>query len=391
MAKVISFAPLCSDPQIYTPTKLIMREKQLQNLFDIYGKIKKGYYPHLICLSGPKAFGKTVTVLHFIKELQARGESLCVYLSCKSTLRKSARSLLKRVSKERTDVIDRIVEKGSLIFFDDVHNVAFNKFDLNMFNLEIKYFYDTYKSKATPVFMTNMPLRALKQCFTDEVLSRMSWPLGTFINFPSYNLNEMYQILVQRCREALAPNSWDESAVLKCAKYGAENKDMRLAIDLLRDACQTKSDRLETEHVEKALEKQGVESLSNDLENLPLYDRLYLLSQTLEEKRGYSEKGVSLNRLDTTFQKICEHLDVSLISRQTRWKMRQKLELEQLIDTHLERRVVPDAMGKPRAGSTVYVRLTIPASTLLRAFQICSWDDVYEPEKMREIFKGENV
>jgi Cdc6-like AAA superfamily ATPase len=389
MARVLSYTPLSSSPNIYTPTKLIKREKQLSQLFQIYESAKRGHYPTVVCIAGPKSFGKTVTVLHFIKELQTKDPNFrCVYLTCKSTLRKSAAALFQNVPRERTDVIDVIAGEGGLVFFDDVQNIVTSStFNRELFNLEMKYFYDNYKDRATPIFMTNIPLRDLQKCFSEEVLSRMSWPLGIFINFPSYSLNDIYQILLQRCQEALAPNSWEIEAVKECAKYGAENKDLRLAIDLLRDACKYPDDTLKVEHVKQALERKGVESLSLDLDNLPTHARLYLLALTLAELKRPTGR-VTLDMVDTIFQGICNTLEVSFISRTSRWKVRQKLELEQFIETHVEKRVIPDAIGKPRTGTTTYLKLTIPPQTMLKAFKICTWDDIMEAEKVHQILNS---
>ena len=391
MAKVLSYAPLSSNPNIYTPTKLIKREKQLSQLFQIYEKIKKGHYPSVVCLAGPKSFGKTVTVLHFIKELKAKDPNFpCVYLTCKTTLRKSVASFSGTVPRERTTVVDMLAQKGGLIFFDDVQNITTSStYNRELFNLEIKYLYDNYKDKVTPVFMTNIPMRKLQKCFTEEVLSRMSWQLGTFINFPSYSLTDMYAILVQRCQEALEPDSWEIEAVKECAKYGAENKDLRLAIDLLRDACElAPGEPLKVEHVQKALERKGVESLSLDLDNLPLHARLYLLALTISQIQNPQKERITLDVAEGIFQKLCESLEASYISRTSRWKIRQKLQLEQFIDIQVEKCRIPDAIGKPRTGTTTYLKLTIPPTTMLKAFKICAWDDVMETEKLQGILSS---
>jgi len=172
--------------------------------------------------------GKTVTVRHFMKELQLKDpEFPTTYISCKSTMRSSVKATYGSRTYTKCDAVDVLAQKGRMVFIDDVQNVR-----PETFNIDMKYFYDTYRDKSLPILMCNIPFYGLKKMFTEEVLSRMSWPLGTFIGFPDYSLNDIYQILIQRAGEALEPGSWQDDAILTCAKYGAENKDLTSTVTI---------------------------------------------------------------------------------------------------------------------------------------------------------------
>jgi len=387
LGKILSLIPLSSNPEIYTPVKLIQRDAELRQLEDVYSRVQRGNVPSVAAVSGPKSMGKTVTIRHFIKTVQARESKVsCLYVRCKSTFRETFKEIYPKVPREQTRVIDYVIKKQSLpllVFLDDIHNVADR-----WLNLPIKHLYDSYKGEVLPIFMTNIPFRSLETRFAPEVLSRMSWSLGVFINFPSYSFNDIYQILKQRAEEALDPGSWEEKALEECARYGAQSRELRAAIDLLADACNFKpGEPLKLEHVNAALETAGIRTISHDLENLPLHSRLFLASLFIASHDQSTPKGVNLRDVETVYLKVCEKLSLTPKQYHALYRLRKDLETQDYVKTQTIPRTIIDSMGKKSRGSTTYLSLHLDTEVVHNALNQCEWSDLYEPEKLRMLLK----
>jgi Cdc6-like AAA superfamily ATPase len=251
----------------------------------------------------------------------------------------------------------------------------------------MKWLYDDYKCKITPVLIVNIPYGTLKKYFEEDTLSRMSWDLGNFINFPYYSFQEMYNILRQRAEEALEPDTWEPEAISQITKYGVEQNDLRRAIDILRDACTMFPDEhLITDHALAMIKQAGVYSISQDLDNLPLHARLYLLSLLMQETRfSHSTKGVPHSAVDNTFRDMCKNLEINQPSISTIWRLRKILETQEYLKRTTDRFIQYTPMGAKTPGSATYLTLNMESFVLINAFKKCEWSEFYDPEIGRKL------
>jgi len=381
-AKVISPIPLSSNPDVYVPSKLVARTQQLELFNKLISDIRRGCYPPTVFVSGPKSMGKTVTVLHFIKSLESSdGDLDTVYIRCRYTFRESLKAVLGNVPRSVCSAIDTLFSKynsPTLLFLDEFHNLKLKRQEINV---PLRHLYDSYKGEVIPVIISNIPFREMKKLFDDDLLSRMSWDLSAFINFPPYNLTEIYRILLQRCQEALAPNCWEDKAILKCAKYGAQTKNLRNAIDLLREACTRFPDDevLREKHVEACLSTAGMRALAEDLNNEPLHIRLYLTAIALEQLNTLRVTTVDVEQ---RYHKLCDLISETPIK--FTYRLRKRLEEMGLITIDTKRYAVADSLGKKTRGSTTFLSLEEDPRKLLKTLAICEWDDIMEGATLKE-------
>jgi len=95
----------------------------------------------------------------------------------------------------------------------------------------------------------------------------------------TYNKQELYEILKQRVQLALNPNTIDEDALEKIAEYASCFGNARLAIDILKEACEIAemtADRVTVNHVNDAIVTIEESSLETAIADLPQTHNLAL-------------------------------------------------------------------------------------------------------------------
>jgi len=381
LAKVLSAIPLSSNPEVYAPSKLIARSRQLKQLREFVDDVLKGCHSSTIFISGPKSMGKTVTVLNFIKTLKSSNVGVdAVYIRCKFAFRETLKPVMINVPGSICSAFEALISRYNqplLLFFDEFHNLKGRKKEINVL---LRSLYDSYKGEVIPTIISNMHFAEMKKLFEDDLLSRMSWDLASFINFPAYNLNEMFNILLQRCQEALAPNSWEEAAILECARYGAKTKNLRDAIDLLRNAClKFPNEKLKKEHVEICLDTAGIRALAEDLNNETPHVRLYLTAIALEQ---LNTPKVTTAVVERRYRNLCESTSETPIK--FTYRLRKRLEEIGIITIETKRYNVIDARGRRTRGSTTFLLLEENPEKLIKTLSICEWDDLIEGTTLKE-------
>jgi len=392
-----------TDPYTYTPAELKARDRELTLLEKATIDYAETSFPLLLVVSGRKASGKTITLIRFVKtQTEKNGGKIRLYLlRPESTMRDALATceLFSGCDVPRTlsSAVHFLAEQvkslklGKIcIFIDDAQRYAWS--DVND---ALRFFFEHGASRILPALVFNIPIEEMKSRIQLDVQSRYAWGSGGTIpiGFHAYNYEDMYHILLQRAEEGLQPKAWTEGAITEATTHGISVGDVRQAISMLRAAAEQtpKNGRLGTEEMRAALDAGNILTLIEDVNNLTIADRLYLLSIALQYVKDpkAKDRGVSTAPVDEAYERICHTLKVApMSSRSTRWLMRVRLQDEaEMIANEYYSKMMHSTSGQSQRGRSTIMKLKPNPKLLLKALSKADWGSFIQHDAFAKLFK----
>ncbi len=283
----------------YIPDTLPHREKQIEQIMLIISSALKGIRPQNIFLYGKTGTGKTSTVRYVMQEFQ-KVSSTCrmIYTNCRihNSLYKVMHKTMKELDPELEKLgfglsffyerlIERLSSESLIVVLDEIDMVK----DLD----QLIYTFIRANDEVKKGFVSIIGI-SNNLSFKDKLDTRSKSSLSEIeIVFPPYNASQLQDILWQRIKIALKPNSVDTGAVnLAAAITAQESGDARHALKLMLRAAMIADSRNEKvvhesdiEEVRRVVED---ETINEVIKSLPEHQKIVLLAialLTIQEKK----------------------------------------------------------------------------------------------------------
>lgn len=258
----------------YLPEILPYRENQINSLARNIEAVAKGKKPQNTFIFGPPGIGKTASVKFVFRQFEEYSGVHTIYINTwdyntsVALLTKIVLSLnypVPRRGISKDEVMEKLIEvlkklnKGLVICLDEIdqlikkdQNVLYDLFRINQYvGLPIcLIMISNYKD-----IFANLEPRIKSSLDIEE------------LEFKPYSLQEMKNILWERCKEAFR-NNVEDGVILLCANHAiSRGSDVRVGLECLRKASriaeEEDADRIEVKHVRKILSE--VKSVKMDM------------------------------------------------------------------------------------------------------------------------------
>jgi len=291
----------------------IGRRTELERLRTCLAPMLRGEQPLSCWLYGPPGSGKTTLALWTIESIRGGAASrVGVYVNCwqHRTLHSVLQAIvdeLKILGAEAQDTnvkFDRVRqafrERTAVIILDDIDRPMPAQRDEIIGGL--------LNLPKVGVICIGQGTGALATT-DDQIRSRLS---PVVIDLPAYSLRELEEILVDRARRALAPDSWSHPTLRRIA--AACGGDARLAIQMLRQAAaaaeMSGNAKLDPHAVEPALRQWQIIRDEARLAGLSEHERII---QALARQHT----PVGTTRLARLYVGYCQGHDIRPMARRT--------------------------------------------------------------------------
>ncbi|MEM3208149.1 MAG: AAA family ATPase, partial [Halobacteria archaeon] len=286
----------------HVPSHLPHREEQIRQVASALRDSATRGEPANVLVHGKPGTGKTAVALHVLRSLPEGGPAggrKCTpaYINCQQVstpygiYAHLARALgatvpptglaVERVFQRFREALDR--EARCMVAVLDELDMAADRdggvlYNLSRLNGELE------RSAVAIVGISN------DVNFTRRLDARVRSSLGEVpVVFPPYDAPQLFDILMARVREGLAPGAVDEGAVRLCAAVAAsESGDARWALDLLRVTVEIAeeegAERAGEAHLRSAQVRLKRDCLADVVRSLPPHARIFLLAQV--ERNG---------------------------------------------------------------------------------------------------------
>ena len=290
----------------YMPDTLPHREREIDGLATILVPALRDETPSNVFIYGKTGTGKTAVTKYVGKELLSKGDETgkkvsFIYINCEVVdtqyrlLQNIANHFIEDWSEripftgwptdEVYSKLKQMIEKESgviVIILDEVDKLKGDEalYNLSRINADLK------NAKVSIVGLSN----DLK--FTEFLDPRVKSSLGEEnMIFPPYDARELEDILNQRVKIALKPDSIEGDVVPLCSALAAqEHGDARRALDLLRMSAEiaerSKSMKISKKHVRLAQNKIEIDRIIEVVRTLPTQSKLILLAILLQDKQN---------------------------------------------------------------------------------------------------------
>jgi cell division control protein 6 len=364
----------------FIPKILPFREKQIKEITNLLASSLQGKKPNNIFVYGKVGTGKTCVVRHVLQELEefkqkknAKVESCYINSRMHNSKYKALQKICKQfypsenfLGYSAAFVFEKLLDyarKDStqvLIVLDEIDKIK----DLDELVYSLSRGNDELESKGgvsligisnNVLFKERLDARTKSSLCQEEMV------------FPSYNAEELKEILKQRCSLAFKPLTVQESALNLAAAIAAqESGDARTAVLLLLRAGELADkegkEKISDLEVKKAKNKVEEEITYNLIATLPDQEQLVLYTisllagkqKPLQKITGEQEAGALMSgEVFEEYKKIAKKLTESNVS--VRWFRAYINELETygLIST--------TKSGPGMVGNTRLIRLNVEA------------------------------
>ena len=140
-----------------------------------------------------------------------------------------------------------------------------------------------------------------------------------------------------------------------------------------------------------AVEDGNLMTLTEDVNNLSIMHRLYLLAVTLTYKSAFqaTTRGIGAQVAEALYEKICKIIDVPPVtSPATRWRIRKMLQFEAgLIENEYHPYLITTTDGMARRGATSIIKLKPDTDLLLKALKRTEWGAYNEEPSFQKLFE----
>lgn len=360
----------------YEPEKLLHREQQNKKISQVLGPILRQEKPSNLFIYGSTGTGKTISIKNAKKIIDkiSRERDLnikTIYINCK----------LKRVADTEYRLFSQIVREFGLklpitglpteeiynaflttidqkdgpdfvlLFLDEIDQLAKKTKDQILYNLtrineELKNTTVSFVGLSNNISSLNWVDARVKSSLSEEQ-----------ILFPSYNTEQLTDILTRRAKEAFEEDVVSKEVITKCAAYSAgEHGDARRAIDLLRISGEVaerrNSKQIEEKDVDFAEEKIEKEMIFELVESLPKQSKtvLYSLMKIQTTKKNFIFTGEIYEKYKT----LCDSTNLRPLTQRRISEILSEFDIQGIITAKV--------ISKGRYGRTREISLAIPSN-----------------------------
>jgi len=373
----------------YTPEILPHREKEITDLASILVPALRSETPSNVFIYGKTGTGKTAVTKFVGKELLKKGNETdrkvnFIYVNCEvvDTQYRLLQNLANHFIDDWSERIPftgwptdevfaklkMMIEKQggvTVIILDEVDKLKGDEalYNLSRVNADLK------GAKVSIIGLSN----DLK--FTEFLDPRVKSSLGEEnMIFPPYDAGELQDILNQRIKIALKPESIAEEVVPLCSALAAqEHGDARRALDLLRMSAElaerSKSPKITKKHVKLAQSKIEIDRIIEVVRTLPTQSKLILLAVLLQER--YNKKTGTAGAITTgevyeVYKDLCKKTRTDVLTQRRIADLISELDMLGIITARV--------ISKGRYGRT----RDIKTSSLDDIMKILKEDEVFE-------------
>ncbi|HDO19630.1 MAG TPA: ORC1-type DNA replication protein [Thermoplasmatales archaeon] len=375
----------------YMPEVLPHREKEIENLAEIFLPALKGETPSNVFIYGKTGTGKTAVAKYVGNQLTKKGKETnihvnFIYINCEVV--DTHYRLLQNIAnhfinnwEERipftglpTDEVYARLTKYidddggvTIVTLDEIDKL---KGDEALYTLS-RINSDLSKAKVSIVGISN----DLK--FTEFLDPRVKSSLGeeNMVFYP-YDAHQLQDILQHRADLAFKPNVLADSVIPLCAALAAqEHGDARRALDLLRISAELaereKATKITERHVRKALHKIELDHIAEVVRTLPLQSKVLLLAIIREERE---KKNAGLKAAMTTgeayerYKQFCKKLRIESLTQRRIADLISELDMLGIITARV--------ISKGRHGRTREIQLSTSSNEIMKILQE---DDTVRP------------
>jgi cell division control protein 6 len=254
----------------YLPELLPHREHQIDRIAKNLLPASRGRPVQNMFIIGPPGIGKTACVRFVFRQFEEYSERVkTVYINTwnyntsVAVLTKIVLDLgffVQRRGLSKDEIIERLIEVlkktriGLIICLDEVDQLV---------KKDASALYDILRLNQYVDNPTGLIMISNYRDIFVNVEPRIKSSLNVEeLEFKPYTIQEMKDILTERCKEAFRPGVLEEGVILLCANH-AMNKggDVRVGLECLRKAAriceEENSDKIKTEYVKRILKETG--------------------------------------------------------------------------------------------------------------------------------------
>ncbi len=370
----------------YTPSDILHRESQIDNLASILAPALRGERVSNLFLYGNTGTGKTLSVMHLGEKLlnknkEMGGEGLkFVYVNCKlgKTAETEYRVLAKLITElggsvpstglPTSDVYSRFVDliddkkQVVLIVLDEIDQVIEKTssnfiYSLTRVNAQLKNAQLSFIGISNNLtFMDSIDARVKSSLAEEEVL------------FHPYNALQLQDILRKRADEAFQDGVLEEGVIAKCGAYAArEHGDARRALDLLRVAGEIAEreggKNVLLKHIDDAKDKIERDKMLDIVEGEPKQFQMVLYAIMSLDEIKKREKGAEdcmhTGEVYNMYEDLCRGMKIEKLTQRRVSDILGEFDMLGIINAK--------EISKGRYGRTREIRLMFPANIKGRA------------------------
>ncbi|MGQ4872607.1 MAG: Cdc6/Cdc18 family protein [Promethearchaeia archaeon] len=324
----------------YIPEELPHRDSEIEQIAKITACALNGDTPPNILIYGLTGTGKTATVRYVSQKLAqycTENKPWWVYINCNvvSTPYRILAHIYNSISGEEKipptglpkDVIfknllgllDHKIGKSICFLVLDEIDMLISKGNRESLN---EILYDLTRLNENLDFCRTALIGISNKInFTENLDPRVSSSLGGIsVNFPTYNANQLKDILYDRACIAFYDDVIKEGVIPLCAAFAAkENGDARKALELLRKAGEIaerhQHKKVTNKHVHEALNELEKDYILDFIKGMPLQTQLTLAAIYLLTKYG-KNYIITSGDIYEVYAEICNKLPgIKLITK----------------------------------------------------------------------------
>lgn len=364
----------------YVPDKLLFRTKESMAIAQSLSVILKKGRPSNLLIFGKPGTGKTAVVKNVIEQLYKKTNELDINLKVPFINAKNSNTpykILYEIAEllginkegkiqvyftglsmsEATDRILDFIRRRSIkvvIVIDEIDSLVNRKGDDILYN-----FTRANERISSDQFISLIGI-SNSLTFKDKLDPRVKSSLSEEeLVFNPYSIEQLKQILIDRCKLAFYDNVIPIGVINLCAAIaGRETGDARKAIDLLRVAAEiaerSMTMKINEDHIRSAQQKIDSDTNYEILRNSTLHTKLVILS-IIKSKNG------STGEIYTVYQYFCSKIQQEPLTQRRMTQIVGELDQLGLITTNI--------VNQGRYGRTQRIKLHIHISSVKQAIK----------------------
>ena len=366
----------------YVPDKLLFRTKESTAIAQSLSVILKKGRPSNLLIFGKPGTGKTAVVKNVIDHLYNKTKATWILISrvpfINAKNSNTPYKILYEIAEllginkeekkmqvfftglsmsEATDRILDFIKRKSIkivLVIDEIDSLVNKKGD------DILYNFTRANERISSEQFISLIGISNNLTFKDKLDPRVKSSLSEEeLVFNPYTIEQLKQILIDRCKLAFYDNVIPSGVINLCAAIaGRETGDARKAIDLLRVAAEiaerSMTMKISEEHIRHAQKKIDSDTNFEILSNSTLHTKLVILSTI-------RSKNASTGEIYSIYQNFCSRLQQEPLTQRRMTQIVGELDQLGLITTNI--------VNQGRYGRTQRIKLHIPISSVKEAIR----------------------
>jgi len=245
---------LFKEPEVFTleyiPETLKFRDKEILSMIAYSKALHSKNAPSNMEITGPPATGKTTIIKKYLEIIEGKFDVVTAYINC--GFEKTENQILIKIYNEihnkkiksgignhllKNKIMSYLGETGKILVvcFDDYGSNKISNKDIDELN---KIMYTLLRGHETNPMIKTAVITVTNRKYINFVLSQSVETMfnPVYINFDPYELDEIFNILKNRCDIGFAKGVISEDVIHDIAEYTYQKSDLRIGIRCLSDA-----------------------------------------------------------------------------------------------------------------------------------------------------------